>query len=65
MPGDYVTVSASRYPFANVMPGEEDQRIGLVVSVANWAGIPDRDRRALKSGQRKSAETFKELLKDP
>jgi hypothetical protein len=40
---------------------EEDPRIGSVASVENWAGIPDRDRRASKSGLAKTTEIVESI----
>lgn len=37
-PGDYVTISASRYPFANVMPqgSSSEDWIGSISRTLNW-----------------------------
>ena len=37
-PGDYVTISASRYPFANVMPqgSSGEDWIGSISRTLNW-----------------------------
>lgn len=37
-PGDYVTISASRYPFANIMPpgSSSEDWIGSISRTLNW-----------------------------
>lgn len=40
----------------------EGRRTGLAASVENWAGILDRDRRAIKSGQAKPTATAQQIV---
>ena len=61
-PGDYVTISASRYPFANVMPpvtsGED--WIGSISRTLNW-----NSRQKQKSFKEWEEQTLDDKLKSP
>ncbi|KAI4118813.1 MAG: hypothetical protein LQ345_001206 [Seirophora villosa] len=62
-PGDYVTISASRYPFANVMPqgSNSEDWIGSISRTLNWNSR--QKQKSFKEWEQQSLDKDSETLK--